>query len=68
MNISEQDFNTSEEFFEYCSKETKETINSWTSNKKFKSKWDSENMVDIIKINDSYNITFDSGWYSLVKI
>ena len=67
MDISEQDFDTLEEFFEYCSKETGETINSWTLNKKFKSRWDEYNAVDVIRINDGYNITFDSGGYTLIK-
>lgn len=67
VDINEQYFNTLEEFFEYCSKETGETINSWSLHRKFKSRFDEYNNIDVIRVNDSYSITFDSGGYTLIK-
>ena len=66
MEISEQDFETTEKFFEYCTKETGEIINIYTLNRNFKSKWDADNAVDVISINNNFDITFDSGGYSLI--
>lgn len=64
---SEQDFDTLEEFFDYCSEKTGKLINSYTLNKTFKSIWDSSNNMSIIFINNKFQITFDSGGYTLIE-
>ncbi len=68
METSEQAFNSLEEFFKYCSEVTGKIINSRTLNRDYISRWDIEGMVNVININNNFNITFDSGGYSLIKI
>lgn len=64
---SEQDFEESLDFFNFCSEQTGETINPYTLNKVFKSGFDVENNTELIIINDKFSMTFDSGGYTLIE-
>lgn len=67
IETSEQDFEELDDFFNYCTKKTGKEINSYTLNRTFKSTWDSKNNMSITFIDDKFQITFDSGGFTLIE-
>lgn len=64
---NEQEYETPEHFYSYCTRETGVEINAYTLHNGFPKTNDGENNIISLKISDDYTITFDSGGYTLYK-
>ena len=65
--LNEKDFETVEEFYEYCTRETGVVVDAYTLHKGFPKTNDRKNNTISLNVADFYTITFDSGGYTLFK-